>query len=70
MLGTSWRSAWPWRPGTPRIPAGPPRAPLELVGARSAAVRRYANTFFMTDDCGRLLVLSAEDLRLVREAKV
>lgn len=51
-------------------PMDGPAVALELVGARFAAVRRYANTFCVTDDCGRLLVLSAEDLRLVREAKV
>ncbi len=47
-----------------------PAMQLDLVGARSAAVRRYANTFCVTDDCGRLLVMSPEDLRLIREAKL
>jgi hypothetical protein len=43
---------------------------VELDLAGSAGVRRYANTFCVTDDRGRLLVLSAEDFRLIREARL
>jgi hypothetical protein len=51
-------------------PMEEPAVEIELAGAADAAVRRYANTFCATDDRGRLLVLSAEDFRLIREARL
>ncbi len=48
---------------------GEPAVTLDLAGAGSVAVRRYAHTFCVTDDRGRLLVLAGDDFRLVRETR-
>jgi hypothetical protein len=54
---------WPGETSTPALQ-------LDLIGARSASIRRYANTFCVVDDCGRVLVIAPENLRVIREAKV